>query len=111
NTQIFARRERRQGSVTRQKVSGFTDWTHHIKGPLNAGWIAHNRDNLMLSAIEGRPNQVIHCRINNAEALVCVALAKQNASQQSAGRGDDRTSWLKQQVQVRTKFSQLLQRT
>ncbi len=85
-------------AVARQKIPGLTHRTYHI-GRERRQRIFAQRNDLVVRAVERRPDQIVHGGVHNHEFLVSVLLAVEHAREQHAGRADDGTAGLHHDMQ------------
>lgn len=65
-----------------EEVTAFADRSYHIDGAKPASFgIEHDRHDLVMSAVERRPHEVVHGCVDNQELLSVIAFAVNDASE------------------------------
>src|SRR5262249_44763159 len=88
-------RYRWQRAVLGEEIAGFADRPHHVGGlhhRRRAGFV--HRADLVVGVVERRPDEVVHGRVHDDEALGLGRLAVEHPRQEDAGVAHDRSPWL-----------------
>src|SRR5207244_2601196 len=85
----------RQRALLGQEIAGLANRSHHVgrfHGRRRLRFV--HRTDLVVGVVERRPDQVVHGRVHDDEALGLGRLAIEHSGQQDAGVADDRSPWL-----------------
>src|ERR1019366_3459943 len=90
--------DRCERSIVGEEIARFADWTDDVNDLGFARlWLSKWLDRVV-GVVEGRPNQVIHRRVDDDELLRSIFFAIENLGDQRAGLANQKANGLAQEL-------------